>query len=203
MKTIQIYIKLITKKQRLTAKAYEGYRSVREFQRENSNTTDEQIEELLSGTSDYWNNENSKKNARLLTTQRDYMASIVSTDITRRFLLPPEIVQAHDEGIIHFHDADYFGQNAIHNCSLINLEDMLQSGTCINIERDEEVVRNECKIVDFTKSSAGVRSIYLNKEARKIFCMRCMMSCIFKKRAVTKNVLNNMGDKILNFTRVI
>lgn len=71
------------------------------------------------------------------------------------------------------------------------------------IERDEEVVRNECKIVDFTKSSAGVRSIYLNKEARKIFCMRCMMSCIFKKRAVTKNVLNNMGDKILNFTRVI
>lgn len=127
-----VYDKLITKKQRLTAKAYEGYRSVREFQRENSNTTDEQIEELLSGTSDYWNNENSNKNARLLTTQRDYMAGIVSTDITRRFLLPPEIVQAHDEGIIHFHDADYFGQNAIHNCSLINLEDMLQNGTCIN-----------------------------------------------------------------------
>lgn len=114
------------------------------------------------------------------------MAGIVSTDITRRFLLPPEIVQAHDEGIIHFHDADYFGQNAIHNCLLINLEDMLQNGTCINIERDEEVVRNGCKIVDFTKSSAGVRSIYLNKEARKILGMRCVMSCIFKKRAVIK-----------------
>lgn len=129
---LAVFDKLITKKQKLTAKAYEGYRKVREFQRENNNTTDEQIHELLDGTSDYWNNENSNKNAKLLTTQRDYMAGIVSTDITRRFLLPPEIVQAHDEGIIHFHDADYFGMNAIHNCCLINLEDMLQNGTCIN-----------------------------------------------------------------------
>lgn len=127
-----VFDKLITKKQKLTAKAYEGYRVVREFQRENNNTTDEQIHELLDGTSDYWNNENSNKNAKLLTTQRDYMAGIVSTDITRRFLLPPEIVQAHDEGIIHFHDADYFGMCAMHNCCLINLEDMLQNGTCIN-----------------------------------------------------------------------
>lgn len=127
-----VYDKLITKKQRLTAKAYEGYRSIREFQRENNNTTDEQISELLDGTSDYWNNENSNKNARLLTTQRDYMAGIISTDITRRFLLPLEVVQAHDDGLLHFHDADYFGQNAITNCSLINLEDMLQNGTCIN-----------------------------------------------------------------------
>lgn len=129
---LMVYDKLITKKQRLTAKAYEGYRSIREFQRENFNTTDEQISELLNGTSDYWNNENSNKNPKLLTTQRDYMAGIVSTDITRRYLLPPEVVQAHDEGLIHFHDADYFGMNAISNCCLINLEDMLQNGTCIN-----------------------------------------------------------------------
>lgn len=127
-----VYDKLITKKQRLTAKAYEGYRSIREFQRENNNTIDEQISELLDRDSDYWNNENSNKNATLVTTQRDYMAGIVSTDITRRNLLSPEIVQAHDEGIIHFHDADYFGQNALHNCDLINLEDMLQNGTVIN-----------------------------------------------------------------------
>lgn len=127
-----VFNKLISKKQKLTARAYEGYRSIREFQRENDNTTDEQIGELLSGTSDYWNNENSNKNPKLLTTQRDYMAGIVSTDITRRFLLPPNIVQAHDDGIIHFHDADYFGMNAIHNCCLINLKDMLQNGTCIN-----------------------------------------------------------------------
>ena len=127
-----VYDKLITKRQRLTAKAYEGYRSIREFQRENENTVDEQIQELLNGNSDYWNNENSNKNAKILTTQRDYMAGIISTDATRKYFLSPEIVQAHDEGIIHFHDADYFAQNAINNCSLVNLEDMLQNGTCIN-----------------------------------------------------------------------
>ena len=72
------------------------------------------------------------KTAELVTTQRDYLAGITSTDITRRFLLPEEIVKAHDEGIIHFHDADYFAQNALHNCELINLDDMLQNGTVIN-----------------------------------------------------------------------
>lgn len=127
-----VYDKLISKKQKLTAKAYEGYRSIREFQRENSNTTDEEIEELLGGSSEYWNTENSNKNSRILNTQRDYMAGIVSKDISRRFLLPPEVVQAHDEGIIHFHDIDYFGMSAMSNCCLINLEDMLQNGTVIN-----------------------------------------------------------------------
>ena len=127
-----VYDKLITKKQRLTAKAYEGYRSIREFQRENENTTDSEIDELLDGESEYWNTENSNKNSKVLNTQRDYMAGIVSKDISRRFLLPPEIVQANDEGIIHFHDIDYFGMKAMSNCSLINLEDMLQNGTCIN-----------------------------------------------------------------------
>lgn len=127
-----VYDKLISKKQKLTAKAYEGYRSIREFQREHSNTTDEEIEELLGGSSEYWNTENSNKNSRILNTQRDYMAGIVSKDISRRFLLPPEVVQAHDEGIIHFHDIDYFGMSAMSNCCLINLEDMLQNGTVIN-----------------------------------------------------------------------
>ena len=127
-----VFDKLVSKKQKLTARAYEGYRAIREFQRDNENTIDNQVEELLGGISDYWNNENSNKNPKLLSTQRDYMAGILSTDITRRFLLPADIVQAHDEGIIHFHDADYFAQNAISNCCLINLEDMLQNGTCIN-----------------------------------------------------------------------
>lgn len=127
-----VYDKLITKKQRLTAKAYEGYRSIREFQRDNANTTDDEIDELLKGDSEYWNTENSNKNSKVLNTQRDYMAGIVSKDISRRFLLPPEVVQAHDEGIIHFHDIDYFGMNAMSNCCLINLEDMLQNGTVIN-----------------------------------------------------------------------
>ena len=126
-----VYDKLISKKQRLTAKAYEGYRSIREFQRENTNTTDEQISELLDGTSDYWKHENANKNPTLNTTIRDYMAGIISTDSVRRYLLSPEIVQAHDEGILHFHDADYFIQY-MHNCDLINLEDMLQNGTVIS-----------------------------------------------------------------------
>lgn len=127
-----VYSKLISKKQKFTAKAYEGYRSIREFQRENNNTTDIEISELLEGSSEYWNTENSNKNAKALNTQRDYMAGVVSKDISRRYLLPPEIVQAHDEGIIHFHDIDYFGMNAMTNCSLINLDDMLQNGTVIN-----------------------------------------------------------------------
>ena len=135
-----VFDKLITKKQRLTAKAYEGYRSIREFQRDNENTTDEEIDELLTGTSEYWSRENSNKDDKIVTTQRDYMAGIVSKDITRRFLLSPEIIQAHDEGIIHFHDIDYFGQVALHNCDLINLEDMLQNGTVISDTLIEHIV---------------------------------------------------------------
>ena len=113
------------------AKEYITYRYTRELVRR-SNTTDLSIKELIDGESEYWNNENSNKNAKVVTTQRDYMAGITSTDITRRFLLPEDVVKAHDEGIIHFHDADYFAQNALHNCDLINLEDMLQNGTNIN-----------------------------------------------------------------------
>ena len=113
------------------AKKYIIYRYTRALVRK-ANTTDQTIKELIDGESEDWNTENSNKNAKIVTTQRDYIAGITSTDITRRFLLPPDIVKAHDEGIIHFHDADYFAQNALHNCDLINLEDMLQNGTNIN-----------------------------------------------------------------------
>lgn len=113
------------------ARAYVRYRYKRGLVRE-SNTTDKTVLELLNGTSEYWNNENSNKNAKIVTVQRDYLAGITSTDITKRFLLPPEVVKAHDEGIIHFHDADYFAQRSLNNCCLINLDDMLQNGTCIN-----------------------------------------------------------------------
>ena len=113
------------------AKHYITYRYTRELVRR-SNTTDLAIKELIDGESEYWNTENSNKNATLVTTQRDYLAGITSTDITRRFLLPEDIVSAHDDGIIHFHDADYFAQNALHNCDLIDLDDMLQNGTNIN-----------------------------------------------------------------------
>ena len=123
--------KLMEYKRFELAKAYITYRYSRALVRK-ANTTDQTVKELVEGNSEYWNNENSNKNARVVTTQRDYLAGITSTDITRRLLLPPEIVQAHDEGIIHFHDADYFAQNALTNCCLINLNDMLQNGTVIN-----------------------------------------------------------------------
>lgn len=126
-----VYDKLITKKQRLTAKAYEGYRSIREFQRENENTIDTEIQRLIEDQDDYWKNENANKNPALNPTKRDYMAGIVSTDATKRYLLSPEIVQTHNEGIIHFHDADYYAQH-MHNCGLVNLEDMLQNNTVIS-----------------------------------------------------------------------
>ena len=127
-----VFDKLIKYKQKNTAKAYEGYRQVREYQRYVQNSTDEDLINLLDGTNEYLNKENSNKDAKLVTTQRDYMAGIMSKDITKRFLMPPDILQADEEGIIHFHDMDYFGQKALHNCDLINLEDMLQNGTVIN-----------------------------------------------------------------------
>ncbi len=139
----KVFNKLIDKDQRLTAKAYEGYRKVREFQRNIKNTTDASIGELLDGTSEYWNSENSNKNTKIVTTQRDYLAGITSEDISKRYLLTPEVLQAHNEGIIHFHDMDYFAQKTLYNCNLINLDDMLQNGTVINgvmIEKPKRLI---------------------------------------------------------------
>ena len=127
----EVVRKLMATSRKDVASGYVEYRYKRQLIRE-SNTTDKTIMELLNGDSDYWNNENSNKNAHLVTTQRDYMAGVVSEDISKRFLLPKDIVEAHEAGIIHFHDIDYFGQNALHNCDLINLEDMLQNGTVIS-----------------------------------------------------------------------
>ena len=123
--------KLMASNRKDVARAYVRYRYKKEVLRK-ENTTDKSVFELLGGTSEYWNNENANKNARSVTTQRDYLAGITSTDITRRFLLDKDIVEAHDAGIIHFHDADYFAQNVLHNCELVNLEDMLQYGTVVN-----------------------------------------------------------------------
>ncbi len=149
------------------AKKYITYRYTRELVRK-ANTTDQTIKELIDGESEYWNSENSNKNAMLVTTQRDYLAGITSTDITRRFFLPEEIVKAHDEGIIHFHDADYFAQNALHNCELINLDDMLQNGTVINgvmIERPHRFITAATIatqiILAITSSSYGGATISL------------------------------------------
>lgn len=112
------------------AQKYVRYRYVRELARK-SNTTDEGILALIEQLNEEVKQENSNKNPTINSTQRDYMAGEVSKDLTRRILLPEEIVEAHEQGIIHFHDSDYFAQKE-HNCDLINLEDMLQNGTCIS-----------------------------------------------------------------------
>lgn len=123
--------KLMASKYKDVATQYVQYRYQHELIRQ-SNTTDKTIKELLDGENEYWKTENSNKNPKVVTTQRDYIAGVTSTDITRRFLLPKDIVEAHDEGVIHFHDADYYAQLSLHNCELINLQDMLQNGTVIN-----------------------------------------------------------------------
>ena len=112
------------------AKAYITYRYTRELVRK-SNTTDERIMSLIECANEDIKQENSNKNPTVNSIQRDYMAGEVSKDLTRRILLPSDIVKAHEEGIIHFHDADYFAQH-MHNCDLVNLEDMLQNGTVIS-----------------------------------------------------------------------
>ena len=112
------------------ARNYITYRYVRSLVRK-SNTTDEQILTLIECNNEEVKQENSNKNPLIVSTQRDYMAGEVSKDIAKRILLPQEVVDAHEKGLIHFHDADYFSQH-MHNCDLVNLEDMLQNGTVIS-----------------------------------------------------------------------
>ena len=112
------------------ARNYITYRYNRALVRK-ANTTDEQILSLIECNNEEVKQENSNKNPTVNSVQRDYMAGEVSKDITKRILLPKDIVEAHEQGIIHFHDADYFAQH-MHNCDLVNLEDMLQNGTVIS-----------------------------------------------------------------------
>ena len=112
------------------ARNYVRYRYERELARTH-NTTDERIKSILECNNEEVKQENSNKNPTVNSVQRDYIAGEVNKDFTRRFLLPEDIVEAHDAGIIHFHDTDYYAQH-MHNCCLINLEDMLQNGTVIS-----------------------------------------------------------------------
>ena len=122
--------KLMESSYKKEAREYVRYRYKREMIRKNEETNNS-ILEIVSNTNAYVNDENSNKNPTIASTQRDYMAGEVSKDLTMRLLLPPEIVEAHNEGELHFHDSDYFAQT-IHNCCLVNLEDMLQNGTVIS-----------------------------------------------------------------------
>ena len=122
--------KLIANGHKATAHAYEEYRKIREFKRQ-ENTTDGSVLGLIACTNEEVMNENSNKNAMMVATQRDLIAGETSKDITRRKKLPTHIVQAHDNGVLHFHDTDYFMQ-PMFNCSLVNIKDMLDNGTVIN-----------------------------------------------------------------------
>lgn len=126
----QVYYKLIKYGNPATAKAYESYRSVQEFKR-HTNTIDKEVIGILNQSNKEVIDENSNKDAKVVSTQRDLIAGEVSKDIARRLLIPADIVLAHDSGAIHFHDMDYIMQ-PMFNCCLVNLEDMLNNGTVIN-----------------------------------------------------------------------
>ncbi|MDO5026424.1 MAG: anaerobic ribonucleoside-triphosphate reductase [Tissierellia bacterium] len=126
----QVYYKLIKYKNPATAKAYESYRSVQAFRRHN-NTIDDQVVGIINQSNIDVLDENSNKDAKVVSTQRDLIAGEVSKDIARRLIMPADIVLAHDSGAIHFHDMDYIVQ-PMFNCCLVNLEDMLTNGTVIN-----------------------------------------------------------------------
>ena len=185
------------------AKAYITYRYTRELVRR-SNTTDRSIKELIEGENEYWNTENSNKNSKVVTTQRDYLAGITSTDITRRFLLPEDIVAAHDEGIIHFHDADYFAQNSLHNCDLINLDDMLQNGTNMNgvmIEKPHRFLTAMTiatqLILAVTSSQYGGATITLTHLAPFVRDSKKILEKKYKNRKLTKEQIDKFVSEDL------
>ena len=147
---------IMNKRAFVLARKYITYRYTRALVRK-SNSTDKQILSLLECNNEEAKQENSNKNPTVNSVQRDYMAGEVSKDITKRFLLPEDIVAAHEQGIIHFHDSDYFAQH-MHNCCLVNLEDMLQNGTVISetmIERPKSF-STACNIA--TQSIAQIAS---------------------------------------------
>jgi len=125
-----VFKKLSERGHEATARAYEGYRAIQQFKRQ-ANTSDDSILSLVNFANEDVMEENSNKNPLIASTQRDLIAGEVSKDITRRLKLPARIVQAHDEGVLHFHDMDYFMQS-IFNCCLINIKDMFDNGTVIN-----------------------------------------------------------------------
>lgn len=193
--------KLMASNRKDVARSYVRYRYKRELVRE-GNTTDKSIFELLNGISDYWNSENANKNAKTVTTQRDYLAGITSTDITRRFLLAKDIVEAHDAGIIHFHDADYFGQNVLSNCFSRDTKFITEYGLRrFGDFRDGETVKVKDK--DGIWRTATVRNYGKQKmydvtfsSGRTIHKITCTKNhrWILKDGSVTTNL--NIGDSI-------
>lgn len=195
--------KLIDINAYMVATEYITYRYKRGLARE-FNTTDKSIEELLEGNNDYWNNENSNKNAKRVTVQRDYLAGITSTDISKRLLIPDYIVEAHEKGIIHFHDMDYFAQKTLHNCELINLEDCLQNGTVINgvmIEKPHRLITAATIatqiITAVTSSSYGGATISLTHLAPFVRDSYNYYTNLYTKRNLSKEDIEKFAKEDL------
>ena len=203
----EVVNKLMSSSRKDVAAKYVEYRYKRKLVRE-SNTTDKTILEIIEGDSDYWNGENSNKNPRLNTTIRDYMAGETSTDISRRLLLPKEIIEAHDNGEIHFHDMDYFAQH-MHNCfhgkTKFLTSDGLKSfnefndGTCVKVldkngEWRDAIVRN------YGKKLMNEVTFTTSKMKKTVVCTSDHR-WLLKDGTVTTNL--KIGDTLLPVTNTI
>ena len=190
------------------AKTYITYRYTHELVRR-ANTTDDRIMSLIERSNEEIKTENSNKNPTVNSVQRDYMAGEVSKDITRRMLLPEDIVKAHDDGIIHFHDADYFAQH-MHNCDLVNLEDMLQNGTVISgtmIERPHSF-STACNIAtqiiaQVASNQYGGQSISLTHRAPFVQVSREKIRAAFRRELELTGVDEAYIDNIVENDVVI
>lgn len=208
-----VYLKLIENGHELTAKAYEGYRAIQQFKRE-TNTTDDSILSLIELDNEEVMNENSNKNPMMASTQRDLIAGEVSKDITRRKKLPARIVQAHDEGVLHFHDMDYFMQS-IFNCCLIDIKDMLDNGTVINKRMIEspKSFQVACTVMtqiiaQVASSQYGGQSIdirHLGKYLRrsKVKCYNLLKDCISNPVELEKTIEALMKKELASGVQTI
>ena len=184
--------KLMAEKKFVLAKTYIIYRYTRELVRK-ANTTDDSILALIGNTNKDVMEENSNKNAVVASTQRDLIAGEVSRDLTRRVLLPEKISKAHDEGILHFHDSDYYLQ-PIFNCCLINIGDMLDNGTVINGKLIESPKSFQVACTVMTQIIASVASSQYGGQSVDI---KHLGKYLRKSREkYTRNYLSKYGDKV-------
>ena len=197
-----VYQRLIHYGQDLTARAYEEFRAVQAFKRE-TNTTDSSVLGLVRGTNKETMNENSNKNARVASTQRDLIAGEISKDLSRRKLIPAHIVQAHDTGAIHYHDMDYAMQ-PIFNCCLVNIKDMLDNGTVINGKMVESPKSFQVACTVMTQIIAqiasgqyGGQTINVKHLGKYLAISRKKYQAMVQDLGMSENLQKEMVDRLL------
>ena len=197
-----VYQRLIHYGQDLTARAYEEFRAVQAFKRE-TNTTDSSVLGLVRGTNKEAMNENSNKNARVASTQRDLIAGEISKDLSRRKLIPAHIVQAHDTGAIHYHDMDYAMQ-PIFNCCLVNIKDMLDNGTVINGKMVESPKSFQVACTVMTQIIAqiasgqyGGQTLNVKHLGKYLAISRKKYQAMVQDLGMSENLQKEMVDKLL------